>query len=190
MVTCKASFDTNSMTKIHIVQQLHYSEEIETSLSWPCISRIHYSRLKGMVRLHEEETTKDKNFNAHDESRSLQEAATWKRNTRRKPEANKKESSKEREHGDGTQWTSKGQCSPGDSCIFNHDPDEQKREEDPVSLQMRRESREKNKYQRKSAQKYKSVGKVKQACMPTVSKGRSVAIKAQCVDCTGILRLE
>ena len=85
--------------------------------------------------------------------------------------AKEKKRGNDRTHGDCIQWTSKDQCSRGDSCRFNHVPQrktgKQKRQaEDPVLLprnEKRIERRRQKRYQRERSHRYQSVRKVMHA---------------------------
>ena len=63
---------------------------------------------------------RDTNFNAHNEDRSLQEAAAWKRNPKGNREGSAQETIKHCKNGDCHHWTSKGQCAREAPFSFRH----------------------------------------------------------------------
>ena len=71
---------------------------------------------------------------------SLQGAAAWKWNPEGNSKCDGKESSKDQRTGDCTQWTSRGQCSRGDSCSFKHDLNKKsKRDKNKIPFYFRRD---------------------------------------------------
>ena len=82
--------------------------------------------------------------------------------------AKEKKRGKDRPHGDCICWTSKDQCSRGDSCSFNHVCKQgQKSDKRKIPFYFRNEKtierRRQKRYQRERAQRYQSVRKVMHA---------------------------
>ena len=83
------------------------------------------SRLNDMVRCSVGQKVRENNFNARNEKRQQ----LGKEPPRRNPKVKGKETSKDRKHGECTQWTSEGQCSRGDSCSSKHDLNKKRKSE-------------------------------------------------------------
>ena len=62
-----------------------------------------------------------KKCNVRSEDRALQGPAARKGNPRGSRQGDEKDASNDRRHGDCSQWSSKGQCSRGDTCTLKHD---------------------------------------------------------------------